>query len=262
MDFLASDPVRGLRLQMDYLKPEILLRANNVVRTIVVFGSSRICEPKEARRRVEALRAAGPAAGDDRDFARRLAVAERVLANSRYYDIARDFGRIVAEANAREGDGQTLIMTGGVRASWKPPIAARSTSEQDDRPQHQLAARAVPEPLCLARALLLLPLFRAAQAPLFAAGHGAGRVSWRLRHARRNVRDPDPRSDAQDRADADRAGRRAPLAQRRRFRLPCRRRRDRSRGPGAVLVRRDRGRDLGRHPEMGTREGRALRREA
>ncbi len=113
MDFLASDPVRGLRLQMDYLKPEILLRANNVVRTIVVFGSSRICEPKEALRRVEALRAAGPAAGDDPDFARRLAVAERVLANSRYYDIARDFGRIVAEANAREGDGQTLIMTGG-----------------------------------------------------------------------------------------------------------------------------------------------------
>ena len=113
IDFLASDPVRGLRLQMDYLKPEILLRANKVLRTIVVFGSSRICEPEEALRRVEALRAAGPASGDDRDFERRLAVAERVLANSRYYDIARAFGRIVAEANVREGDGQTLIMTGG-----------------------------------------------------------------------------------------------------------------------------------------------------
>ena len=112
-DFLASDPVRGLRLQMDYLKPELGLRANNVVRTIVVFGSSRICEPKEARRRVEDVRAAGPAATDERDFERRLAVAERVLANSRYYDIARAFGRIVAEANARAGDGQTMIMTGG-----------------------------------------------------------------------------------------------------------------------------------------------------
>ena len=43
-DFLASDSVRGLRLQMDYLKPELLLRANNVKRTIVVFGSSRIRE--------------------------------------------------------------------------------------------------------------------------------------------------------------------------------------------------------------------------
>src|SRR5271165_500524 len=59
-DFLASERVRGLRLQMDYLKPEFLLQANNVVRTVVVFGSSRICEPGEARRRVEALRSAGP----------------------------------------------------------------------------------------------------------------------------------------------------------------------------------------------------------
>ena len=112
IDFLASDPVRGLRLQMDYLKPEVLLRANNVTRTIVVFGSSRICEPGEARRRLDALRAAGPAS-DEREHARSLAIAERVLDNSRYYDIARAFGRLVAEDNMRTGDGQTLIATGG-----------------------------------------------------------------------------------------------------------------------------------------------------
>ena len=113
IDFLASDSVRGLRLQMDYLKPELLLRANNVKRTIVVFGSSRIRDPAEAHRRVEALRAALPLAGGDSEDARRLAIAERVLSNSRYYDVARAFGRIVAEANAHSGDGQTLIMTGG-----------------------------------------------------------------------------------------------------------------------------------------------------
>jgi uncharacterized protein (TIGR00730 family) len=112
IDFLASDPVRGLRLQMDYLKPEVLLRANNVTRMIVVFGSSRICEPGEARRRLDALRASGPPS-DEREHARRLTIAERVLDNSRYYDIARAFGRLVAENNARTGDGQTLIATGG-----------------------------------------------------------------------------------------------------------------------------------------------------
>ncbi|HXZ16835.1 MAG TPA: TIGR00730 family Rossman fold protein [Roseiarcus sp.] len=113
LDFLSSDLVRGLRLQMDYLKPEFLLRANNVARTVVVVGSSRICEPGEARRRIEALRAAGPASGENGDHARRLAIAQRILDLSRYYDTARAFGRIVAEANARAGDGQTLIMTGG-----------------------------------------------------------------------------------------------------------------------------------------------------
>jgi predicted Rossmann-fold nucleotide-binding protein len=113
IDFLASDSVRGLRLQMDYLKPELLLRASNVFKTIVVFGSSRICEPAEARRRVEAARAAVLSGGGGGEDARRLAIAERVLDNSRYYDIARAFGRMVAEENARSGDGQTLIMTGG-----------------------------------------------------------------------------------------------------------------------------------------------------
>jgi len=36
-DFLASDAARGLRLQMDYLKPELALRAHRVERTIVVL---------------------------------------------------------------------------------------------------------------------------------------------------------------------------------------------------------------------------------
>jgi uncharacterized protein (TIGR00730 family) len=112
-DFLASDSVRGLRLQMDYLKPELMLRANNVERTVVVFGSSRIPEPGEARRRLDAVRAAEPTEGGDPEWKRRLRIAERVLDNSRYYEVARAFGRIVAEANAASGDGQTLIATGG-----------------------------------------------------------------------------------------------------------------------------------------------------
>jgi uncharacterized protein (TIGR00730 family) len=113
IDFLASDDARGVRLQMDYLKPELLLRKHHVVRTIVVFGSTRICEPAEARRKVAALRAALITDGSDRELARRLAIAERVLAKSHYYDVARDFGRLVGQANSDQENGQTLVMTGG-----------------------------------------------------------------------------------------------------------------------------------------------------
>ena len=112
-DFLASDAARGLRLQMDYLKPELALRAHGVERTVVVFGSARICEAAEARRHVDALRAAAAREPGSAETARRLAVAERVLDNSRYYDMAREFGRIVGEANRMSGDGQTLVVTGG-----------------------------------------------------------------------------------------------------------------------------------------------------
>ncbi|MBV9531813.1 MAG: TIGR00730 family Rossman fold protein [Bradyrhizobium sp.] len=112
-DFLASDAARGLRLQMDYLKPELALRAHGAERTVVVFGSARICEPAEARRRADALRAAASRDQGNAETARRLAVAERVLDNSRYYDMAREFGRIVGKANVMRADRRTLIVTGG-----------------------------------------------------------------------------------------------------------------------------------------------------
>ncbi len=57
LTFLAQDGVRGVRLQIDYLKPELLLQENEIHQTIVVFGGTRICEPAAAHRKVEALRA-------------------------------------------------------------------------------------------------------------------------------------------------------------------------------------------------------------
>ena len=113
LDFLTGDTVRGLRLHMDYLKPELALRAQKVERTIVVFGSARICEPAEARRRVEAARTALADDPENAETARRVAVAERVLDKSRYYEVAREFGRLVGDANRETADGQMLIVTGG-----------------------------------------------------------------------------------------------------------------------------------------------------
>ena len=56
-EFLAEDDLRGVRLQIDYLKPELLLREQEIEQTIVVFGSTRICEPAAALRKVQGLRA-------------------------------------------------------------------------------------------------------------------------------------------------------------------------------------------------------------
>ncbi len=50
VDFLHRDDVRSLRLQLDYLKPELHLQEHGVENTIVVFGSTRIIEPKVAAR--------------------------------------------------------------------------------------------------------------------------------------------------------------------------------------------------------------------
>src|ERR1700674_980369 len=113
-EFLSRDEARGLRLQLEYLKPETLLDEQGIRHTIVVFGSTRICEPGAARRNVEALRAAQAAAAGDEAITRRLAIAERILAKSRYYQVARDLGRLVGEACEKAADrSKLMILTGG-----------------------------------------------------------------------------------------------------------------------------------------------------
>src|SRR5437588_12757784 len=74
LDFLARDSMRGVRLQMDFLKADTLLAEHNIRDTIVVFGSTRICEPAAAQRKVNELNAARAAEPQNKDIARRLAV--------------------------------------------------------------------------------------------------------------------------------------------------------------------------------------------
>ncbi len=111
--FLGTDGMRGVRLQIDYLKPELLLEEHGVQDTIVVFGSTRICEPGAARRKVDALAAGLAGSPGNRELARQLALAQRILAKSHYYEAAREFGSLVSQANARGGEQHGVIMTGG-----------------------------------------------------------------------------------------------------------------------------------------------------
>ncbi len=107
LEFLDGYDTRGLRLQLDYLKPELHLQKHRIDHTIVVFGSTRFVEPAAARARLDEARRALEASGDDPNAIRRVAVAERAFDNSRYYEIAREFGATVS-ANSR-----IAIVTGG-----------------------------------------------------------------------------------------------------------------------------------------------------
>jgi uncharacterized protein (TIGR00730 family) len=113
LDFLDSEDTRGVRLQIDYLKPELELRRRGVEHTIVVFGSTRIREPAAAARRVHNLKQALQGAPADAELARLLAIAERLHAKSHYYDVARELGRLVGECRGNGFECRLLLMTGG-----------------------------------------------------------------------------------------------------------------------------------------------------
>lgn len=113
VDFLDSDDARGVRLQLDYLKPDRLLRDHGVQHAIVVFGSTRILEPAAARQKVEQLREALAARPEDSEIQQRLFVAERIEARSHYYEVAREFAQLVAHSGNGPEDSRLVVVTGG-----------------------------------------------------------------------------------------------------------------------------------------------------
>lgn len=113
IDFLESSNARGLRLQIDYLKPEHALKAHGIHYTVVVFGSTRIVEPLVAQQKVDALKTLLYKDKNNALLMRQLKVAERILAKSHYYDVARDFSALVANSGNGPSDSRLVVVTGG-----------------------------------------------------------------------------------------------------------------------------------------------------
>jgi uncharacterized protein (TIGR00730 family) len=113
IDILRRDELRPTRLQLDYLKPELIMQDHGVVSTIVVFGGTRIAEPAAALRRLERARARVAENPNDHSLQRAARVAERVVAKSSYYDVAREFGRLVGRSGSGPLDCRLVVVTGG-----------------------------------------------------------------------------------------------------------------------------------------------------
>ena len=90
-DFLCRDELRPVRLQLELLKPEMLLDEAGVESTVVLFGGARIPAPAQ------------------KDQARTQTLADL----SRYYDEAREFARLMTLQSMETGGHENVVVTGG-----------------------------------------------------------------------------------------------------------------------------------------------------
>jgi uncharacterized protein (TIGR00730 family) len=95
------------------LKPELIQTEQGIRSTIVVFGSARLIEPARARLALEVATAELKAAPQDPWLQQQVTLAERRLAMAHYYDIAREFGRLVSATCQINGQCDYVIVTGG-----------------------------------------------------------------------------------------------------------------------------------------------------
>jgi uncharacterized protein (TIGR00730 family) len=114
VDFIGRPEQRPVRMQLELLKAETLLRENGIRSTVVVFGGTQIVPREQAEARLALARRQLAERPDDHHAQREVARAERILGNSHYYDEAREFGRLVSSF-AASGNGKCdfVVMTGG-----------------------------------------------------------------------------------------------------------------------------------------------------
>ena len=124
-EFLLRRETRGIRFQLEMLKPDLGQHEQGIESTVVVFGSARFPAPEQASAALKAAESNlahiniaegnGPDSAPDLQTARdALVVARRHMRNAHYYEQARLFARLVAgHSNPRPVSEQLFICTGG-----------------------------------------------------------------------------------------------------------------------------------------------------
>ncbi len=112
-DFLLKDELRPVRLQLELLKPELILSEHGIENTIVIFGGTRIPEPKEGAEQAAGAEAAAAKDPANESLARRSRIARSLAAKSRYYEEARKLASLISWAADQEGHRFFVVVTGG-----------------------------------------------------------------------------------------------------------------------------------------------------
>jgi hypothetical protein len=105
-EFLTRRDTRGIRIQLELLKPDLAQQELGIENTIVIFGSARFVSPEKAQEKLlEATLVGEPKA---------LAKAQAIVRNSHYYEQARTFAKEITEnSKSRPNHEKLYVCTGG-----------------------------------------------------------------------------------------------------------------------------------------------------
>ena len=108
--FLLRDELRPVRLQLELLKPELILQEQHIESTVVIYGSARIPDPETAEANLVSAQADYRENSEDAVLARRVELARKALENSKYYEEARKLATLISR---NTGKDKLVVVTGG-----------------------------------------------------------------------------------------------------------------------------------------------------
>jgi uncharacterized protein (TIGR00730 family) len=89
LDFMMRDELRASRLQLEFLKPEIMQRDRGISATVVMFGSARVPAPDQADKMLEDVSRALAENPGDPSVIQRERTVRSLVAKTQYYEQAR-----------------------------------------------------------------------------------------------------------------------------------------------------------------------------
>ena len=111
-DFLLRDELRPVRLQLELLKPELVMKEHNIENTIIIFGSTRISDPEVAEKQLADAEAMALKDPTDEALARKATIIRSIAVNSKYYEEARRLSYLISQAG-KSDDLNFVVITGG-----------------------------------------------------------------------------------------------------------------------------------------------------
>ena len=112
-EFMGRKDLRAVRLQLELLKPELVLREHKIRSTIVVFGSARILSPEDAKRKLKTAQESLAEHPRDVELKRRVTEAEKRVELSRWYEESKRFAALLSRAQQAGQDLEYVVTTGG-----------------------------------------------------------------------------------------------------------------------------------------------------
>jgi uncharacterized protein (TIGR00730 family) len=112
-EFLLRDELRAVRLQLEWLKPDLIQDEYGIDSTVVIFGGARFPEPVIAKEKLDIAKVNFEKSPNDSGLKLKYQVAKNVLKNSHYYDEARILARKITEMSQTLDGNQFVVVTGG-----------------------------------------------------------------------------------------------------------------------------------------------------
>jgi len=111
-EFLKSPAARTIRILSEFYEPKDRFERNNILDTIVFFGSARLLSEKDAKRNLNKVKKEFK---EKKNFKQKLKEAEKLLQNSRYYEEAVELSRRLTEWSKKisNGGSRFIICSGG-----------------------------------------------------------------------------------------------------------------------------------------------------